>query len=290
MKSLRSLMIGVLVIVAASGVFGATPKVDTPRISGFFTDPVKTDQCTPVRVGIGLMNATEKPISSQQPYSGTTYSIFQSFAGKGMSAVRGKYMLAVSLNDGKDGYPYRWGFRGELRPGRTTTVMGYLSIPATGRYRICAVLMNGESVVEAAGTETSEISVSSCAPQQENAPQMIPGAGKYYLNGTPYSDEGPPVVSGGHLMVPADTLAYNIGGSLFLAQNGVIISNGQVQMVLFPNSQYAYVNGSPVTLPVPPSFYGNRLYLPPRYVCPFFGSSVYWDPFGRSVFIEGSGY
>ena len=88
-----------------------------PRITGVVVTPTRTDQCRPVRITFVLTNTTDTAIYSQRPYSGATYNLYQTFRGAGFHSLPGRYMAAISLDGGKDGYPYRWGFRGSLLPG-----------------------------------------------------------------------------------------------------------------------------------------------------------------------------
>lgn len=286
MKILVPILIALLLATLPSGLLGEVPKASsTPQITGFYIDPSQTDQCTPVRVGIALMNQTAQTLSSQMPYSGSTYSLYQSFVERGTTPVSGTYMFAVSLNGGLDGYPYRWGFRGQLAPGHTTTIMGYIVIPETGKYHLTGVLMNGESVVKAAGVQLGVVRVDACSPQQEETP-AYPAENRYFFDTFPGFAYNPPLSTGSHILLPAPPLVYSMGGSLFFTGNGFTISSGGTQMTLFPGSPYAYVNGQMVILPVSPRYYGGQLYIPPRYVCPFFGSTIYYDHYTGNVYMQ----
>ena len=114
----RAIMIGCALIC-----FGATNcraqdfLVKNPGITGIAVAPVNANQCLPVRISFTLANTTDMMMYSQRPYSGDGYNLYQSFQGSGMEVLPDRYMVGVSLNDGQDGYPYRWGFRGALPPG-----------------------------------------------------------------------------------------------------------------------------------------------------------------------------
>jgi hypothetical protein len=287
MKNTKSIFTRiVLVIIAAFVLSGAAAAVDqSPRISGFSFDPVDTDQCTPVGISMTISNPTDTTFYSQMPYSGTTYSIYQSFADKGMNPATGKYTVAASLNHGADGYPYRWGFQGELDPGQNTTITGYLSIPVISSVQIDAVLMNGDSVVSSESIATATITVNACAPQPLS--NLLSSAqNNYYPEGAPIYEENPPLSNGESLMVPAEPMVQSFAGSLFFTGNGVMVSSGNTMITMFPGSQTGYVNGQQITLPIGQCYYENQLFLPPRYVCPLLGQSVYWDPLGGSIFMQ----
>ena len=103
-----------------------------PELTGYILRPTSTDTCNPVRLIFTITNRGSTPILSQSPFTDFVYPLYSSFRGHGFRPLPDRYMIGVTLDDGKDGYPFRWGFRGRLMPGRSVTVSGFIAIPEIG--------------------------------------------------------------------------------------------------------------------------------------------------------------
>ena len=264
-----------------------TAEQEKPRITGFVVAPTETDQCRPARISFVLTNDTDEPIYSQRPYSGTTYNLYRTFSDRGFRPLTDRYMVGVSLNGGKDRYPYRWGFRGHLAPGRTTNIVGYLALVEAGTYDITSVLLKGGSRVDSAGIRKAAVTVYICGPAEPTEP--VPAREIHpIINGRRYPPMTP-YVRDGHLMVAVRPFVSRIGANVYFVRNVVVIRRPGLEILLFPGTQRAIVNGVPVLMPLPTYLYGGVTYAPLRYISPLFGASFYWYPQPRLLFIDGPG-
>lgn len=82
-----------------------------------------------LKVEIVLKNTGDKPLKSQEPKSEFTYVQGQTYFSQNYPSMKDAYRVGVSF-DGRAStpYPYRWGWDGELKPGATTTVIGYIKL------------------------------------------------------------------------------------------------------------------------------------------------------------------
>ena len=272
-------------------ISGALPAQDVagamqPQITGFSVAPARVGQCRPVRINIIIRNQSDKPICSQRPCSGATYNLYQTFQDKGFAASPDRYMVGISLNGGQDGYPYRWGFRGPLGSGRSTSIMGFLSLIEVGTYNLTASLLLGDTPLGA--TRIGAVKVHDSEPGQFSDDPSPAEAICAIINGlrlprmTPYMQDG-------YMLVALKPLVRSIGASLDFTDNSAVISKPGLEIALFPGSRQALVNGIPVHMPTPVHVFNGVTYVPIRYVSPLLAQTFYWYPDSRILFMDGSG-
>lgn len=271
---------------ASTACFAQDFLVSNPKITGVFVTPVDANQCSPVKISFTLTNATDRIIYSQRPYSGDNYTLYQSFATSGVEALPDRYMVGVSVNGGKDGYPYRWGFRGALSPGRTTTIAGLLTLLEVGGYELTGMLFKGGSTADMRLFKIGKVSVDACVPvasppQPVRAPPIYP-----VINGQPVNPPVIPYVMNGYTYFPARPFFYNIGADIYVVGQTVVAAWPGAQLVMYPGTPNAVYNGLPIVFPAPIYVINGVTYVPPRFVSALMGGSFYWDPYTRQMLIN----
>jgi Flp pilus assembly protein CpaB len=80
-------------------------------------------------VEITVKNTSDKPIQSQGPPPKFTYVQGQTYYSQKFPSEDGKFRVGINF-DGQASapFPYRWGLGGDLAPGATTTVVGYIKL------------------------------------------------------------------------------------------------------------------------------------------------------------------
>ncbi|HVC34463.1 MAG TPA: Flp pilus assembly protein CpaB [Chloroflexota bacterium] len=80
-------------------------------------------------VKIAVKNTSDKPIQSQAPDPKYTYVQGTTYYSQKFPSQDGKFRVGINF-DGQASapFPYRWGFGGDLAPGATTTVIGYIKL------------------------------------------------------------------------------------------------------------------------------------------------------------------
>ncbi len=283
----RSLIAAALVITLA-GACAADPAVVTRglNITGFMLFPVNANQCGPVKISFTLTNQTDYTYFSQRPFSGEGYNLYQSFGNRGFQPLPDRYMVGVSLNGGADGYPYRWGFRGALLPGRTTTVQGWLTLLEVGSYHLTGVLLQG-GIPVGRTYDLGPISVGACE-YVPPPPPVRPFRGRPIypmVNGRRYPPVIPYMVNG-YNYVPARNFLFTIGGNVYIEGPSILITVPGYQLVTVPGLDYGYLNGLPIQLSMPIYIFNGTAYLAPRAFMPIFGGSTYWDPDDRNMYVN----
>lgn len=272
-------------IAAAACAQNSAPGIE-PQITGLSAIPTNTDQCRPVQLTFRVVNRTGRTIYSQRPYPGSTYSLYQTFNGKGLQALSGRYMVGVSLNGGADGYPYRWGFQGALQPNRAATVSGNLSLVEVGTYGITATLLKGGVPVNPDNVEKFTVTVDICNPTVSSEP--VPARPLYsQYNGRRSETPVTPYVVDGYLLIPVRSFVSDIHAYVNYSNGTIVIRAPGTELILFPGSTRAILNGVPVRLPVQTYMRGTVAYVPIRFIGPFFGTTVYWSPTLRTLYFEG---
>lgn len=263
--------------------------VKNPSITGVAVLPVASDQCRPVQISFTLANTTDRTIYSQRPYSGDGYNLYQSFEESGAEALPDRYMVGVSLNGGKDGYPYRWGFRGALGPGRTTTITGYLTLVELGSYTLTGTLVKSGSPADLRVLKIGTVSIDVCE-QAQYTPQPIRAQPIYpVINGQPVYPPITPYMVGGYMYIPARPYFYNIGADIISNGYSVVVTRPGMEFVMYPGSRYATMNGIRVIMPMAPYTFDGVTYISPRFISPLFGGSVYWNSYTRQLFLGYGG-
>lgn len=281
------LLIALLVLTVTPWVALAQEEVESPTepdLSAFLVGSTSTDQCRPVRINFTVVNKSSATITSQRPYSGATYSLYQTFQNQGFRALPDRWMVGVSLDRGKDGYPYRWGFRAPMGAGKMTNIAGYLTFVEPGTYNITAALLRQDEPV-AGSVRTATVAVAPClSPDVPGQPQPIreirPVAGGRRFPGTV------PYMYGGHLLIEVRPFVSYIGGDIYMLDRRIILRKPGVEVVLSPGSRVVIVNGVRMLIPVPVQQIGDIVYVPVRFISPFFGHTFYYYPYNRSLYLD----
>jgi pilus assembly protein CpaB len=82
-----------------------------------------------LKIQMVVKNTSNKPVPSQGPSPEFTYVQGQTFFSQNFPSQEGKFRVGVSF-DGQPSapFPYRWGFGGDLAPGASVTVTGYVKL------------------------------------------------------------------------------------------------------------------------------------------------------------------
>jgi hypothetical protein len=88
-----------------------------------------------------------------------------------------------------------------------------------------------------------------------------------------------------HLIISTIPFYYKIGINTYYEQDAVVFTKPGFEFIAFPGTSDAILNGVPIRLAA--SMYGNGgpLYVPNRYVQPFFGAPASYDPATHSWFL-----
>lgn len=299
------------------------PALRAPALTGFAIFPTSTDTCNPVRLTFTVTNSGREPILSQSPYARFVYPLYGSFSAMGLRSLPDRYMIGVSLDGGRDGYPFRWGYPGQLSPGRSVTIAGLIAIPEVGEFTFTPVLLKGDTVVSRLRNRSARATVHLCRPsplpRQRFAPPtvplspppVIPPEALYpypppvYVAPPPMG--GAPVIRpippagywpggypafvpynfGGRLLVSAAPFVYTLGAELTLIDGKIIIRKPGVDLILFAGTQHAILNGVPIYIPTLSEIRHGVPYVPPQFVSPILGATVWVDPITGIVYING---
>ncbi|MDP2661040.1 MAG: Flp pilus assembly protein CpaB, partial [Dehalococcoidia bacterium] len=80
-----------------------------------------------MKVEITVKNVSNATVKSQGPEPGFTYVQGQTFQSQNYASQTGSYRVGLNLSGQRPvEYPYRWGLGGDLPPGASTTVVGYI--------------------------------------------------------------------------------------------------------------------------------------------------------------------
>lgn len=266
-------LVSAVLVILLSGLAGAQDIPTKAKVAGFTVIPTQVVQCQPIRIYLKVTNQSDEPIYSQRPYAGATYNLYHTLTDKGIETLPDRLAVGISLNGGADGYPYRWGFRGHLAPGRSVSIMGFLSLIEVGDYTLTASMLLGDQPIGS----TSEIAVKvlTYAPKP-NTQQPVSARPIYpMINGRrlpltmPYTD-------GGFLMVPVRPFVQSMGASLSFVEHTVVINTPGLELVLFPGKQEVLLNGVSVAMPAPACVFNGVSYAPVRYMSPLLGQTFYW--------------
>lgn len=99
------------------------------QITGVQISPTNLRAGDTLKVVVTVKNTSDKVIATQDPKPEFTYVQGQTYHSQGFTSQDGK--LRVGLNfDGHPSapFPYRWGLGGDLAPGSTVTVTGYVKL------------------------------------------------------------------------------------------------------------------------------------------------------------------
>ncbi|MDI6827036.1 MAG: copper amine oxidase N-terminal domain-containing protein [Armatimonadota bacterium] len=275
---------------ASSLVRNALLTENNVLLTGFMVLPTTTEQCRPVKIAFNITNNTGMPILSQRPFSGMTYISQKTFSDFGYEAQPDRYMVGISLDGGKDGYPYRWGFRGSLAPGNSIAITGLLTIVEKGSHTLTPALLRGGKPIAKPQIAAITVKVVECRPKSESA---VPKPGKPLqpiINGRQLPSPVTPYMLGDTVLLPARQVFDALGANIVWTARSVIFQQPGVVLEIFAGTQRALLNGIPIYLPVSAYVYGGVTYIPPRYVAPLFGAGVFWEPYPRTIRIFGPEY
>jgi pilus assembly protein CpaB len=106
-----------------------TIDVPTAQITGVSFSPTNMRAGDTLKVQITVKNTSNKVIPTQKPDPGFTYVEGQTYNTQNFPSETGKFRVGINF-DGHPAvpFPYRWGLGGDLPPGATTTVVGYIKL------------------------------------------------------------------------------------------------------------------------------------------------------------------
>lgn len=82
-----------------------------------------------LKIQIAVKNTSNKPIQTQDPKPGFTYVQGQTYFSQNFPSQNGKWRVGVSYDGHPSApFPYRWGLGGDLAPGATATITGYIKL------------------------------------------------------------------------------------------------------------------------------------------------------------------
>lgn len=267
-------------IVAAQDVAGPIQA----RVTGFAVASREISQCRPIRIYFRVTNQSEVRIYSQRPYAGATYNLYHTLKDKGIETQPDKLTVGVSLNGGADGYPFRWGFRGPLAPGRSASIMGFLSLIEVGDYNLTASMLLGDEPVGPTSTIAVKVHTYEAKP---NILEPMPASPIYPIINGRRLPKTIPYNNGGFLMVPVKPFVKSIGAGLSFTEHTVVVTRPGLELVLFPGKQEVLVNGVSVATPAPAYVSDGVAYAPIRYMSPLLGQTFYWYSDTRVLFMDG---
>ncbi|HVB96443.1 MAG TPA: SH3 domain-containing protein, partial [Chloroflexota bacterium] len=99
------------------------------EITGVSMSPTNARAGDTLTVTITVKNTSTEVIHTQGPDPKFTYVQGQTFFSQNFASQAGKLRVGVSF-DGHPSidFPYRWGLGGDLAPGASTTVVGYIKL------------------------------------------------------------------------------------------------------------------------------------------------------------------
>jgi hypothetical protein len=111
------------------------------------------------------------------------------------------------------------------------------------------------------------------------------------INGNPLALDTPTVIQNGRLLVPMRNIFQALGATVNWdsSTQTVTATRGLTSISLVIGSTDASVNGSTVTLDVPPEIINGYTFVPIRFVGEALGCQVNWDGGSQSVTISSSG-
>ncbi|MBI2303769.1 MAG: Flp pilus assembly protein CpaB [Chloroflexi bacterium] len=99
------------------------------EITAVSISPVTLNAGDVMKVEITVKNISNAPIRSQGPEPGFTYVQGQTFQSQNFGPQTGAFRVGLNFGANRPvEYPYRWGLGGELAPGASTTVVGYVKV------------------------------------------------------------------------------------------------------------------------------------------------------------------
>jgi hypothetical protein len=133
--------LAVAALSVAAGVGWTRPVTRLPRIElvGLSASPTTVRRGQTVTFRFVIRNDSREGVFAGWPRSGTRYLQGQAYTSKSSRSARGAVRVALGTMRGSGArYPYRWGPRRALWPGRTTVVIGPVRMREPGTYRFGA--------------------------------------------------------------------------------------------------------------------------------------------------------
>lgn len=135
----------------------------------------------------------------------------------------------------------------------------------------------------------SVVNAKALTPETLNATFTI-GSMTYTVNGTAYTADYAPFISGDRTFLPVRFVAYALGVTEAniiwdQANQAVTLMKGDKVVQLKVGSTTLLVNGAPISMDVAPVNTGERVCLPIRFVAQAFGADVAWDAATQAVSI-----
>lgn len=106
--------------------------------------------------------------------------------------------------------------------------------------------------------------------------------------GSAKANDVAPILRNSRTMLPARFVAESLDAVVkwFENERKVLITKGETEIVIYVDSQKAYVNGKEEILDSPAFIENNRTYTPLRFVAENLGAKVYWEADTQNVIIE----
>ncbi|MGJ7046186.1 copper amine oxidase N-terminal domain-containing protein [Thermoanaerobacterium thermosulfurigenes] len=113
-------------------------------------------------------------------------------------------------------------------------------------------------------------------------------AGKMKANGREIKFDIPPVIKSGTTLIPVRAVVKSLGANVNwdAASNTVTITKGDKTIVFDLNNSKVYVNGTEVTIEVPPMTINNRTFVPIRFIAEILGEKINYDNNTGNIDIE----
>ncbi len=110
---------------------------------------------------------------------------------------------------------------------------------------------------------------------------------KATVSGKVVRTDVPPIIVGSRTMLPARFIAENLEAEVYwdADERMVTIVDDDVEIVMYIDEEYAYVNGKSVLLDAPPFIENGRTYTPVRFIAEALGATVEWKSKTEKVII-----
>ena len=192
------------------------------EITRVYFSPTSLTSGQVLRVEITVQNNTGSTIQTQGPSPNFTYNEGDTCDSRGYPDEHGRYRVGVDFNGrtGKD-HPYRWGLGGDLGPGQSRTIVGYIRLNTSKTVNYWGGLVQEGVRWVQDGVGTTSISVHS-TPTPTPTPNPTPTP-------TPPPPVGPTRLTAPYDFYDTYETELGYGGSILKADK----TTGKLQMYTF---------------------------------------------------------
>lgn len=110
---------------------------------------------------------------------------------------------------------------------------------------------------------------------------------KIFVNNQKLNLDIKPIIKSGRTLVPLRSVFEALGAEVFYDAGKITATKGNKKVELLINNNNGNVNGSMVTLDVPPQIMNQRTMVPLRFVTEAFGGFVFWGEQDQIISILG---